>query len=152
MMEMTEDIIQCYNNFKGIINNSFPEVMMFDDDSINSNNNRSIVRVTMKKQMMISDIIDKMEEIPFVKVLYASCDKRRCCYRRVIYSLPYNGKMFVMNVSSTMFGIVDNFIVTFYRSLDIMFNNIRKEYFAIQKSDYIILEKEQPTDLFSHFS
>ena len=68
--------------------------------------------------------------------------------------MPYEDEMYIIQMTSKQYGIIEEMSVAFYDSLDTMFDDVKYQlqllHFA-DEEDTEILEQEDPRTTFSHF-
>lgn len=83
-----------------------------------------LLSVHFSEQQMMENVVDELEQKFTTKILYATKTVDGGEYFAVAYSEPYEGKMYVVFLTSDAFGISDNMVVRFYDSVDVMFADL----------------------------
>lgn len=104
------------------------------------------------EQMMIDDfpiaVLDH-EQICLLSSL-KSLDNSK--YRCVIYNLPYDGRMFSVNILSSSYGLINSIELRLFLSMEYLFNQLKESLQLINNQKWEIVEQETPVELFSNFA
>lgn len=140
-----------FNAFLDKLREASPGIIGEGSESIKILNGCGTAVIPFLKQQKMDDFTDELEEKLSVNILYAlrNVNKKEFCV--IMYSLPYDSRMYVIMLQSCMYGIVGKMTVSFYASLDVMFRHINDRYQNIDDTKWQILEKEKPEVLFSKF-
>jgi len=106
----------------------------------------------MSEQHMLENFVTDLAEKLSMHVLYASREEKGKVYKAVAYSQPVEDEMFVVNLSSTQYGIIDSMTVFFFDSLEIMYYHLLRERNRMPKLQKDILEQEAYGDTLSNFN
>ena len=154
-MEKTNNgITECLpvNNFKAF-NEIIDQYAYFIIDGISLDIVHDIVTAVypMKEQHMIEDFTKTLTEILNVKILYMfkSGDGRN--YKMVAYSMPYIDEMYVVGIESEQYGIVEEIAVTFYNTIEVMFQHLINCLESIQSRRENLIKLQTMTDLYRDF-
>ena len=115
------------------------------------------VTIPLTKQHMIDDIMELLDEVINVNILYHYKRNNGQENKVVAYALPYYDEMYAVSLLSQQYGIIEEIHVTFFESLDIMFIRMRKELLNFEamtkKRAYGIkvLQKRPMTQLYKDF-
>ncbi len=92
------------------------------------------VTIPLLHQHMIDDLLPELVEILNVKILYSFKTQDGSYHKTVTYSRPYRDEMYILGLESHMYGVVEQMTVTFFDSLDIMFEWLRDNLQSVQHS------------------
>ena len=119
--------------------------------------NRGIATIPLTRQCMIRDAMDILSQIFNVNILYSLKKDGGREYQTLAYSMPYPDEMFIICLESVQYGVIEEFSVAFYTSLDIMFKQlldsmeILNEKKAISSEKIRVLQQQSLTDLYTVF-
>ena len=148
----SQDVIQRnYESFLGRAQQLSQGMINTKTASIMKLKNYGIATVFFQKQLKIDDVTDELENKFSVNILYALRNTNKKDFKVLAYSMPYDDQMYVIQLESYMYGIIRQMTVTFYKSLDIMFEQIRSKYLALEDTDWQILEMEEDGKFFHNF-
>ena len=144
-----EEIIYKFEIFMSLV---APDII--DTDNIEENalyDDRAVVRYKLKHQFSIGEIIEKLEEVDRLIMLYYICQRkavqtgRSCSF----YSDSKRGQMFRIDFYTERDGKCHNLTVIFFKSLEYMYQDIIREHGRIQLHGiriYLRPEKKVITD------
>lgn len=152
--ETADNII--IQNFMSFLDNvSSAELFEKEDVPITLYDERGLVTLKTKKQHLIIDMLQHICDYLNVCMLYAFKSKNEKCHKVILYSLPVKNEMFSICLESYQYGIIEELNITFFSSLEIMFNELRK---GLEEIDYLkdsgqveINERQELTTLYSQF-
>lgn len=119
--------------------------------NISDNDKYATAVVTMKKQNMIQDITDILKKTMNVNILYSANEEKGRRWRTVTYSMPYHEEMYIIGMESEMYGVVEQIDVTFFLSIDVMFEWLRDNLESMQKYNAMFLYIQEMTELYRIF-
>ena len=119
--------------------------------NISDNDKCATAVVTMKKQNMIQDITDILKKTMNVNILYSANEEKGRRWRTVTYSMPYHEEMYIIGMESEMYGVVEQIDVTFFLSIDVMFEWLRDNLESMQKYNAMFLHIQEMTELYRIF-
>lgn len=119
--------------------------------NISDNDKYATAVVTMKKQNMIQDITDILKKTMNVNILYSANEEKGRRWRTVTYSMPYHEEMYIIGMESEMYGVVEQINVTFFQSIDVMFEWLRDNLESMQNYNAMFLHIQEMTELYRIF-
>jgi hypothetical protein len=141
-----------YRTVQESLEATYPDTFEFQGMLPENHKTCSEIYIPIRKQTMIDDLTDSLEEKLNVNILYAVRSRDQKNVKVVIYSMPYKDEMFVISIASSQYGIVNGITIVVFSSLEHMFNYVRRVYQQYAgKSEWETLEAETPQKLFSHF-
>lgn len=134
------------------LNTTSPGLLKEEMQKLLQRKNCTDTQFFLNKQWMIDDLSDFLANNHIVNILYARRTAEKKCYEVIAYSMPCDGEMFVIKLSSQMYGVVSTLNVSFYMSLETMFLDLRTLYQSLNNDNWVLLEKQKPYILFAHFN
>ena len=134
------------------LNTASPGLLKEEMQKLLQRKNCTDTQFFLNKQWMIDDLSDFLANNHIVNILYARRTAEKKFYEVIAYSMPYDGEMFVIKLSSHMYGVVSSLNVSFYMSLETMFLDLRTLYQSLYNDSWVLLEKQKPYILFAHFN
>ena len=118
-----EAIVQNFTKLQDLLANA--SIFMLDDLRIDISHNVGTATIPMEGQHMMEDVLKELQNHLNMNLLYAyrTLDGRR--HKLVIYSMPYEDEMYIINMESQQYGIVEEMTVTLFESLDTMLSWLR---------------------------
>lgn len=107
--------------------------------------------LTFSKMLDISYIKEKFQNEAFVNILYSLKSNDQIISSVLAYSMPYCDELYAILLQSKLFGAVDRMDMIFYKSLDVMFEQLKEKYLLIETLPLKIEQKERPEVFFSRF-
>lgn len=152
--EVADDIIiQNFAKFQDTM--SLTELFAMNKVSMMQDDNRGLAVFHMKKQELMFEVLQYISDNLNVCILYSYKTKNERVHKVILYSLPLKDEMFMIALESEQYGIVEEMNVTFFSSIEIMFNELRKglEYAdVLATSEEINMnETQELTKLYSQF-
>lgn len=150
-MDRQDVIEQNYTTFLGELEQLSQGLIDTGTATLMKMKDYGIANIGFRKQQKIDDMTDNLQKTIFVNILYAIRSVNKKDFKVLAYSMPYEGQMYVILLESYMYGIIGHMTVTFYKSLDIMFNQMNEKYLNLESEEWQILESERPEEFFSKF-
>lgn len=158
-MKIVEDIMTVENeilrssifNLYNILRLKLPEYFDLQKFEIYVHDDFAEVKWMAKKQVMAEDFTQLLDERIKVHVLFASKEDYGKTYKVEAYSTPVENSMYVIYMYSSQYGIVDSINVSFFDSMEIMYQQLRKDYQQVTAAPYEILEKQTLRNLIDIF-
>lgn len=107
--------------------------------------------IPLRHQVLVEEFIEKLITYLDLQVLFAYCSNKGRDYRVLAYSKPKEEQLYIISMESAQYGILENFDVTFYTSLDTMYDQLCKSLAQLKHIDGEILEQQTPETLFRNF-
>jgi hypothetical protein len=148
---VSETVQKNFSDFLGKLLNIMPSSFSLEEAVLKPRKNCSEVYIPMLKQAWMEDFVDELESKLNVNILYASVKPDGKDYRVIAYSMPYLDKMYIIQIKSNQFGIVNGMSVAFYDSMEKMFEDIRYYKQLLRISDAEVLEEEDERTTISRF-
>ena len=130
-----------FETFKQTVDES--GLFLLDGLQMEFRNNTGTVFIPTSIQYMMEDLVNELSDILSVNILYQTKSMDGDMARVVVYSMPYSDQMFVIDIESVQYGIVDGISVTFFNSIDIMLDCLENILDSFQ-NDAVEVVKEQP--------
>lgn len=142
-------------SFLDNIERKIPNIFDTDGLIVAEHRNHTEIVLRLKNQIMIDDITDSVEKNLEVKIIHAdcSCDDKEY-YVVGISSKPVENNMFMIYISSSMYGITNNIYFDLFDSIEIMLNHVAEVYNQTErrKEECSILERIDEKSLLSIFN
>lgn len=111
--------------------------------------------IVFEKQIIMEELVGKMDERLTINVLYAIRTQHRKNLSCIVYSMPYLHEMYVMQIESNQYGIIDSMDMAFYDSIDEMYEDVRLHYlrgrYLQEEPGAEVLEEQSYQRFLSHF-
>ena len=108
-------------------------LFMPEHDNITALNSKGIVVVKLTQQSSISEVAKQLQELLDVTMLLSYSRKNKT--KIILFSEPYIDKLYSITIMSDRCGLVDDFFVTFYSSMEVMMNDLSR-YFTDEKTEF----------------
>lgn len=109
------------------------------------------INFILSTQIMIYDLTTLMVKELGLHVLYEACYSSGNNLKSVLYSTPSEKGMYVIVVSSSCYGVVNNFDITFYNSVEMMYSRVKAEYDNMLPNIASIIKRQKPGEILSLF-
>lgn len=151
---VSETAQQNFKKFSKLLENFFPQKFNLDETELKPRKDCSEVQINLLSQGWLEDLVEDLVKNINVNILYAIAQGSGKDYKVIAYSMPYEDEMYIIQMTSKQYGIIEEMSVAFYDSLDTMFDDVKYQlqllHFA-DEEDTEILEQEDPRTTFSHF-
>ncbi|MDU6555129.1 MAG: hypothetical protein E6507_09770 [Prevotella bivia] len=138
-------------NLVSVLPMKFPELIPQKETSVVVHESYHEMFFRFKGQTMLDNFIDRLEKYLDLYVLFATREDNGWKQNAVLYSKPVTGKMFVVNITSFQYGVIDAMTILFFDSVEVMYCYLLKERNTKTKLPYEILEEESYINTLSHF-
>lgn len=112
---------------------------------------KGTIIIPLRRQVLIEEFTEKLITCLDLQVLFAYCTNNGRDYRVIIYSIPREEQLYIISMESTQYGILEDITVTFYISLDTMYEQLYKSLAQLKHIDGEVLEQQTPEVLFRNF-
>lgn len=146
---MDDALLQNLNRFKEQITAS--GIFALENLRLDISKHAGTVIIPMKQQHMLSDISDGLVEKLKVKILYSYKTEDGTYHKTVAYSQPYPDEMYIIGMESQMYGVVEEMTVTFFDTLDVMFDWLRVNLESVQESEDVFTHLQTAPELYRVF-
>lgn len=150
-LAVSETAQKNFNSFLDKVLEQMPSDFSLEEAILKPRKNCSEVNMPLLKQAWIEDFTEDIESKLNVNILFASVKPDGKEYKVVAYSMPYLDKMYIIQVKSIEFGIVNEMSVAFYDSMEKMFEDIRYHKQILRLSEDEVLEEEDERTTVSRF-
>lgn len=114
--------------------------------------NCGVLRLKLQSQRMMDDVITFLADTFQLKILYVYHSLDGGHYQKaLLYSFPRLNQMYVIGIESHQYGIVEEVVVTFYSSLDVMFRHLKSSFDYLSRQKVKILGSQTLPELYSVF-
>lgn len=144
-----------FNEFKSSLQILIPAI--FDLESNNTNikiyEHFGEVRVYLTRQSMAEDLTDSLAVKMNLNILYAQKTIDGKVYNIVGFSNIEQNKMYIIEIPSNMYGVVEYMNVIFYDSIEIMYQAIMDKYKEFSKGNkkHIVMENMDSRQIWNIF-
>lgn len=127
------------------------------DTNQNVYNCYETISIHMNGQKMIEEIMISLLNILNVNILYEIMNNTGKLHKAVAYSTPYADELFVIHLESVQYGVVENMEITFFESLENMYDHLKKDLEMIyanneqEMSDTRVVRLQTVTELLANF-
>lgn len=143
--------------FKGLqsfINTVSTHRMFYiDNPHLEMRRNYGYITISLSSQTMMEDVIQiLMELLRNANVLYSYRSKDNGKRQKaVVYSTPFQDSMYIIGIESAQYGIVESINLTFYNSMEIMFEQLLRMYEQFQKTKADVIDFQPINELYKNF-
>lgn len=130
---------------------SSTELMDVSNPHLNIVKDMGFATIPVKEQMLLDDFVKMLKEVVNVNILYWVKTRDSQVSNVILYSMPYHDEMFVIGIKTQPLEIVNEIQLTFYESLDCMFNDLNAYLAKIETMKYIKVQKQQLAQLYHVF-
>lgn len=109
------------------------------------------VLIPMVGQVLMEDLVDDLEKKMGLYVLFATKQDKGKVYKAAVYSTPVEDSMFVINLGSEQFGVMEDMNVRFFDSEELMFLDLQSHLRGMSKKPAEVLEVQSMNEILSHF-
>lgn len=109
------------------------------------------VLIPMVGQVLMEDLVDELENKMGLHVLFATKQDMGKVYKAAVYSTPVEDSMFVINLGSEQFGVMEDMSVRFFDSEELMFLDLQSHLRGMSKIPAEVLEVQSMNEILSHF-
>lgn len=148
---VTETAQQNFNAFTDKLSSLMPSTFNLEGAILTPRKVCSEVLIPLTRQGWMEDFVDDLANKLAVNILYATVSMDGKDYKVIAYSMPYMDEMYIMQIGSQQYGIVENISVAFYDSMEKMFDDIKYHLQMLHFSEDEVLEQEDSRTTFSHF-
>lgn len=148
---MDEVVVSNFSRLQDLLNNT--DIFMLENLQMRILHDIGMVTIPMHRQLMIDDVVKELENYIDMNTL--------CAYRRdggrncklVSYSMPYQDEMYIINMESEQYGIIEEINVTLFESLEVMLSWLRSCLQTVEeKTDELeIVEIQTMAELYKVF-
>lgn len=127
---------------------------IFDTETVHLQLQNTIAQTVLplKKQQRIDSLAQMLAKELNVNILYSLKSNDGKDFKTMLYAMPYEDESYVIELSSVMYGITGKVNLTFFSSLDVMFNTLNSKYQNIDHDRWKILKLQRPEVFFSKFT
>lgn len=140
-----------FNAFTDKLADLMPGSFSLEEAILTPRKECSEAQIPLLKQGWMEDFVDDVAQKLAVNILYATVTTDGKDYKVIAYSMPYMDEMYIMQINSTQYGIVEGISVAFYDSMEKMFDDIKYHLQLLHFSEAEVLEQEDSRTTFSHF-
>ena len=127
-------------------------MFVINNPSLTMTDNYGMCAVKLDRQYMVEDVLQKLEELINVNILYHYKTKGGGQKQKAIaYTLPVQDGMSVFGLTSCQYGIVEEINMTFFDSLDVMFRHLKNGYDFLSHLNMDIVEQQALAELYKNF-
>lgn len=109
------------------------------------------VVIPTSSQYMAEDLTQILADSFHLNVMYAISEDSGKVIKVVAYSEPVEDNMYIIYISSTMYGVVDFITVHFFDSTEVMYMYLQKAYRMIPSNPSCVFEKQDVKDILKSF-
>lgn len=132
---------------------------IFRTDHVNMTRyeNRGIATIPFVDQCMMEETMNILSELFNVHILYSYRKDGGRYHKILAYSMPYPDEMFIICLESMQYGVIEDFSVAFYTSLDIMLKQLLDSMDILNSKKVVsserirVLQQQSLTDLYAKF-
>lgn len=115
-------------SFLDEIERKIPNIFDTDGLFVTEHGNHIEMALRLKIQKMIDDMTDFLEKNLEVKIIHADCSYDEKEFYVVGISKPVEDNMFMIYISSSMYGITNNLYIELFDSIEVMLNHVVEVY------------------------
>lgn len=101
-------------------------IFLLDGLQLEVDGRTETVYIPTATQYMAEDLVEEFTEIINVNILYYVKSKDGSSVRIITYPMPYSSQMYVIDIDSSQYGIVEGVTITFFDSIDTMLDTLEK--------------------------
>lgn len=109
------------------------------------------VLIPLVGQVLMEDLVDDLERKMGFHVLFATKQEMGKVYKAAVYSTPSEDSMFIINLGSEQFGVMEDMSVRFFDSEELMLLNLQSHLRGMSKIPAEVLEVQSMNEILSHF-
>jgi hypothetical protein len=109
------------------------------------------VLIPLVGQVLMEDLVDDLERKMGFHVLFATKQEMGKVYKAAVYSTPSEDSMFIINLGSEQFGVMEDMSVRFFDSEELMLLNLQSHLRGMSKVPAEVLEVQSMNEILSHF-
>ena len=126
-------------------------IFLLDNIQLEVEGRTATVYVPTATQYMAEDLVEEFSEMTEVKILYHAKSDDGCSVRILIYPMPYSYQMYVIDIDSSQYGIVEGVTITFFDSIDIMLDTLEKLLNNLRHKHLDIVKQQPQKKLYQCF-
>ena len=140
-----------FDSFLGKLKQQLQESVSVKDSTFLKLDRYGLAQIGFKRQTEIGELAQSLKNEMGVNILYLMSHANKRDHQAVVYSLPYDDELYVIQLESHTFGTIEQMTVMFYESLDIMFKHVNQQYQSLTDESWEIQQMESPEEVFFHF-
>lgn len=144
-------IKQNIENFLQELYSKFPKMFLQKDTRALQHDDSVEVEVKTNGQQMLGYLIDDFTKKMGLKVFYIVKQDYGATYYSILYSMPVEREMYVLYMTSRMYGVINSVTAQFFESIDIMYEQMLQEDKNFRKIEGDVIEKQPVRDMINNF-
>lgn len=152
METLHPDIQRSYDSFIKLMSVCFKDNTLTPLQNKEGQHKDTVYLFSLSRQILIDDFLTAVMEDEEIRLLYLLKSLDNSKYQCVIYNLPYDGRIFSVNILSSSYGLINSIELRLFLSMEYLFNQLKKSLQLINNQKWEIVEQETPVELFSNFA